>query len=232
MQNRRMFLGSAAGIGAGLAGYSVHQLVPSAAAQQRGSEPVIRELHQQLRLGIPKLIDADGDAARQVATTLRIYAATQSNARAVVQQAVRTKGRAALLHAPFDHDEMQRLATELAFPLSLLPPHAAPDPAGRDKALDLLLDEGLDALMRQVADVLETTAPSWDERAAVVQRAALQCPNCDWACALVPTAEQAMTIACAAVPFFPPAAEVCAAASATFITVLGVCIGCQIAVGC
>jgi hypothetical protein len=80
--------------------------------------------------------------------------------------------------------------------------------------------------------MLDAIAPSWDERAKTVRNAALQCPNCDWACSLVSTAEQAMTLACAAVPFFPPAAEVCMAASATYLTVFGACLACQIAVGC
>src|SRR5687768_2611836 len=128
---RRVFLGSAGA--AAIAGFGALNL-PLAAQPAPPADPLIRELYRQLKLGMGKMLDGEGEGARQLASTLRIYAMTVSDdeIRANLRAATRARGRQALLDAPADHASMQQLGRQLGIPLSLLPPHVAPDTVRRD----------------------------------------------------------------------------------------------------
>lgn len=238
--SRRRFIGgSAAAVlataGAGIGAFGMQQ---GRAPQGRSSgltNAVADEVHQQIRLAMPKLLEANGNAARQIATALRIYAASLADSGALIRQAVQQTGRTAILSASFDHADLEQRAQELNFPVSQLPPHSDIDPIRREKALDMLVKEGLAPLMRRVADGLDESADAW-ARAGTVQTVALQEPApscCGWACDLVPEAEAAMTIACALCVLFPVTCELCAGASATYLTVFAACMACRLlAIGC
>ena len=228
MTTRRLFLtGSAAAVLTAPMGYT---LFAQQQAKGRPSDPLVRELRRQLRQGIEKTLDMNGDGTRQLATTIRIYAATQVGIEAELRKQVKAKGRNAVLAAPFKHSELERFADELGYPKRLLPPHDMAGLAGKEKGLDLLLAEGISPLMGRAADALDQLATILDERASrTVRVAARQC-DCDSVCNLVDAAEAAMTGACAIAAIFPPAAEVCAAACATYLSVVAACGVCRIGV--
>lgn len=225
MTSRRLFLGSIATAGVGALGGAALN-VPVAA--QPGANPVTREIHRQLRGGVKKLLDGSGpDGARQLATTLRIYAATLNDDQ--LRAALRNADRQTLLYGSVNHAEMARLADELGIPRSVLPLHPTSTPQGREQALDRMLKEGLSPYLREVADRLDRTAVTLQNRTARVRNVALQqCPSCDWACGFVPESEAAMGLACALAAVFPPAMELCVAASASYLTVYAVCAFCTV----
>ena len=228
MTSRRLFLGSVATAGAGALGVTAFNF-PVAA--QPAANPVTGEIHRQLRSGVKKLLDGSGpDGARQLATTLRIYAATLNDDQ--IRAALRKANRQTLLYGPVNHAEMARLADELGVPKSLLPAHPTSTLQGREQALDRMLKEGLSPFLREAADNLDQTAVTLQERASRIRNAALQCESCGWACGFVQPSEAAMTVSCAMALVFPPAAEFCAAASANYLMVYLACAICAVFNGC
>ena len=228
MTSRRLFLGSVATAGVGALGVTAFNF-PVAA--QPAASPVTREIHRQLRGGVKKLLDASGpEGARQLATTLRIYAATLNDDQ--IRAALRKASRQTLLYGPTNHAEMARLADELGVPRSLLPAHPSSTPQDREQALDRMLKEGLSPFLRDAADSLDQAAVTLQERASRIRNVAVQCESCRYACGFVSNSEAAMTISCAMALVFPPAVEVCAAASANYITVYLACALCAAISGC
>ena len=230
MTSRRLFLGSVATAGVGALGVSAFNF-PVAA--QPAANPVTGEIHRQLRGGVKKLLEGSGpDGARQLATTLRIYAATLNDDR--IRAALRKANRQTLLYGPVNHAEMARLADELGVPKSLLPAHPSSTPQDREQALDRMAKEGLSPFLREAADSLEQTAVGLQERASRIRNVALQtcAERCGWTCGLVANSEAAMTISCAMALVFPPAVEFCAAASANYLTVYLACAICAAISGC
>jgi hypothetical protein len=223
MTSRRLFLGSIATAGVGAVGVTALNF-PVAA--QPAANPITREILRQLRGGVKKLIDGSGpDGARQLATTLRIYAATLNDDQ--IRAALRKANRQTLLYGSVNHAEMERLADELGIPRTILPTHPTSTPQGREQALDRMLKEGLSPFLREAADRLDQTAVTLQERTARVRNVALQqCASCDWACGFVDNSETAMNVACALAVIFPPAMELCMAASANYLTVYFVCAFC------
>jgi hypothetical protein len=192
MTSRRLFLGSIATAGVGAFGVTALNF-PVAA--QPAANPITREILRQLRGGVQKLIDGSGpDGARQLATTLRIYAATLNDDQ--IRAALRKANRQTLLHGSVNHAEMERLADELGIPRSVLPLHPTSTSQGREQALDRMLKEGLSPFLREAADRLDRTAVTLQERTARVRNVALQqCASCDWACGFVDNSETAMNVA-------------------------------------
>jgi hypothetical protein len=170
-----------------------------------------------------------GEGARQLATTLRIYAATVNDDQ--VRAMLRKANRQALLYGPINHAEMERLADKLGFPRAQLA-HTATTPERREQAVDRLLKEGLSPLMRTAADNLDQAAITLQERAAQVRNVSLRCIDCSWACGLVDESGDAMTALCALAFIFPPAVELCTAASASYLTVYLACMMCHLAANC
>lgn len=228
MASRRLFLGSVAAAGVGAFGVSALNF-PVAA--QPAANPLTREIRRQLRGGVQKLVDGSGpDGARQLATTLRIYAATLNDDQ--IRVALRKANRQTLLYGSVTHAEMERFADELGVVKSRLPKHPTSTPQAREQALDRMLKEGLSPFLREAADILDQTAVTLQERASRIRNVAQQCESCSWACGFVGNSEAAMTVSCALAIVFPPAAEFCAAASANYIVVYLACLICAGINGC
>jgi len=227
MTSRRLFLGSVAAAGVGTFGVTA---LTFPVAAQPGADPITREILRQLRGGMQKMQGGNGgDGARQLATTLRIYAATINDDQ--LRAMLRKANRQTLLYGPMNHAELERLADELGFPRAQLP-HSTTTPLRREQAVDRLLKEGLSPFMRRAADNLDQAAVTLEARAARVRHVSLECADCGWACSLLGPSEDAVAALCALAFIFPPAAELCAAASAEYLTVLLACIMCQLFSNC
>jgi len=171
--------------------------------------------------------DGQSIGARQLATTLRIYASTVNDAQ--VRAALRKVNRQRVLLADVNHRELVRQAIELGIDPSRLPPHAL-DRVGREVAFDRLAREGLSPFMRRAADYIDGVGARMERleragRATALQVALRQpipsqvdCGNCNNEKAQVDNAMATMTVACAAAAFVPPMVVVCEAASATYLT--------------
>ena len=219
MGSRRLFLGSVAAAGVGAFGVTA---IDFPVAAQPAADPVTGEILRQIRGGLQQLIDGNGaNGARQLATTLRIYAATVNDDR--LRAVLRKTNRQTLLYGAINHTEMQRVADELGIPKSLQPPHPTTTTLGREQALERLMKGGLSGLIRQVADALDRGAVNLQERATQVRNVSRQCRDCNWACDLVQPSLDAMTVICAAALLFPPVMEVCMAATANYLTVWLAC---------
>src|SRR5688572_953940 len=230
--SRRVFVGSVAAgvpvvVGAGVAAWPFTDLNAqrSTSAQQYG--PVVAEVRGQLKDALGKMRNGQSGGARQLATTLRIYASTVNDDQ--LREALRKVNRQRLLLTEMNHGELVRQANELGLDPSRLPPHSL-DRIGREAALDRLIKEGLSPLMRQVADYVDGIGEKIErlERrsgGAMALQVALRqpipdpvdCGNCDQEKAQADNALQVATVACAASVIFPLLAEVCAAASATYL---------------
>lgn len=248
MTSRRMFLtgSSAAVAAAGLGGIAAFSTTRAVAQQQGAGGPVAAEVVRQLRNGIGKMKAGKGAGAVQAAALLRVYAATQSDAnlRAVIREAIRQKGRNAIIYGEINHAEMMRFADDLGVPRSWLPPHTAPDPFLREQALDLLLKEGVTPSIQRAADTLDDMADVIDSRRARVRTVMMQIPpyngnpgNCDSICGAADNAKQLMEGVCAAAAvaaMIPGAGQVaataCAAAAATWLSLMAGCSACQVAI--
>ena len=243
MMTRRMLLGSTAAAGVGAIGVATFNLPAPVAAQTSGANPALAsEIQRQLRDGVQKLLGNDtGNGARQLATTLRFYAATQNDdqVRATLREAIRRKGRAGLILAPpIDHAEMERMGKALGLPANLLPAHRAPNQIAAEAALNQLLKEGLTAHMRRAADTLDQMAALFDKARGGVRTVALQgAGSCDLICASADNADDIAKVACAAAAaaaLIPGAGEAaiaaCGAASATWLTLQASCSLCKIAI--
>lgn len=237
--SRRMFLGSAAAL-AGGAFASLH--IP-AAAQRRanaGRDPVTQELLRQIRGAMTGLLDGEGEGARRIASTLRVWAAHLQKDEAALAALLRegiTSHRRALLSHPGNHAEMTRIAEEIGFPLHRLPPHTVPDPVLRERALNQLLkDGGITPSMRRAADILEELSAEIDKRHATVRTVVRQSGDpCEWTCATADNAEELMEAVCAVASLgmlIPGGQAVslsaCAAATTTWLTAMAACQLCQI----
>jgi hypothetical protein len=215
----------------GAAGVTTLNFPVPVSAQRTVTGPFDREIRRQLKDAFAKLqFGAADEGARQVATTLRIYAATLNDTqhRALLRKANRQQ----LLSADMKHAEMERMADDLGVQRSLL--RHSTNYQVREEMLDRLLKEGLSPFMREVADAVEAVAPKLQWHQGQIRRVALQpipnpseCGDCKRACGLVQPALEALTAACALAAVFPPAAELCAAASLTYITTVVACGTCM-----
>jgi hypothetical protein len=243
MMTRRMLLGSTAAAGVGAIGVATFNLpAPAAAQTAAGNAPLANEIQRQLRDGMQKLLGSDrGNGARQLATSLRFYAATQNDdqLRAALRETMRQKGRSALILAPpIDHAEMQRMGRALGIPANLLPAHGAPNQIAADAALNQLLTEGLTAHMRRAADTLDQVAALLDKARGGVRTVAFQGPgSCDGICASAENADDLAKVLCAVAAgaaLFPVAREAavsgCAAAVSTWLVLNAGCNLCKIAI--
>jgi hypothetical protein len=227
--SRRVFVGSLAGAGVGALGATSLDL--SLSAQPAVATPLLREIRGQLKEAIRKMRDGESDGARQLATTLRIYASTVNNDQ--LRQLLRKANRQQLLLTEMNHGELVRQAQELGLDPSRLPPHSV-DRVGQEAALDRLIKEGVSPFMRTVADYVDGVAEKMErlERrsggAVALQNALRQpipdqadCGNCNQEQQQVEAALNIATIACAASLIFPPLAEACVATTATYLAFYG-----------
>ena len=232
MTSRRVFLsGSAASL---LAVPALPFAQQALSIAQPPPSLLTRELHQQVRQGIRKLLDGNGHGAPQLATTLRIYAASIPDLRGDLREVVRRRGRAAIMRLPHDRKELEKLADELGLPRHYLPPHSAHGLAGREKALDRLLAEGHAPLMLRAAEEIElfgvalaSARPGAGVR--VVKAASARCFSCDNLCGLIDDLENALALICALAATFPPLVELCAAAGLSFASAVMACAVCEAA---
>jgi hypothetical protein len=224
--SRRVFVGSVAAAGVGAAGTTSLLDFP-VSAQPVATAPLVREIRRQLKEALGKMRDGHADGARQLATTLRIYASTVDNDQ--LRAALRKANREQILLAQPNHRELMREAEELGINPSTLPPHSL-DRVGREAALDQLRQEGLSPLMNRVADFVDSVGAKMEAlersgRARPLQVALRQpipdtvdCGNCNQEKQQVDTTENIALVACAASAIVPALAGACAVASATFIT--------------
>jgi hypothetical protein len=174
--------------------------------------------------------------ARQMATALRVYAATANDEQ--LQALLRKANRQQLLLTEMNHGELVRQAKEVGIDPSRLPPHSL-DRAGREIALDRLTKEGLSPFVRTVADYVDGIAEKMElvERrsgGAVALQVALRqpipepvdCGNCDQEQSQLDTMLNIMTVVCAAAAVFPLLIEACAVASAAYLSFYGAFVVC------
>ena len=223
--SRRVFVGSVAAAGVGAAGATSLLEFP-VAAQPAATDPLIREIHRQLKDAIGKMRDGQSSGARQLSTTLRIYSSTVDDNQ--LRAALRKANRQQILLADVNHGELVQQAEELGINPSTLPSHSV-DRVGREAALDRLLKEGLTPLMVHVADFVDQVgvkmgALERSGRARPLQVALrqpipepTQCYQCDQEKAWVDGALHAATVICAAAAALPVLIEFCAAASAAYL---------------
>src|SRR5688500_4148671 len=173
MQTRRIFLGAAAaGVGSVVTGSIV--LDPRANAQGRAAAPgphgfagdgVTRELRRQLKGAVHGVRTGKSEGARQLASVLRIAAAhgaargVDAEVRSSLRRAVRAEGKQALLLREVPHARMAAEAREFGVDA---PAHPVLDLAGRERALDQLLAEGLTPQWLRAADFFEGLAGQLD----------------------------------------------------------------------
>jgi hypothetical protein len=246
MMTRRMLLGSTAAAGAGAIAVTSFNVPAPVAAQTAGANPALdAEIQRQLKDGFTKLLGNEkAKGAQQMATTFRFYATTidDDQVRAMFREGIRRKGRAAIILAPpIEHAEMERMGKALGIPSSQLPRHEAPDQIAREKALDLLLKEGLSPSLHRTADALEEMAVLLDatrrsriQTVALMQATPGQCAD---VCSGAETQGQIAAAVCAfagSVALVPGAGELagaaCAAAFASWSSFQAGCSLCKIAV--
>jgi hypothetical protein len=237
--DRRRVLGSGAAVllaagslgGLSLAGQGRAQGGRGARASDT---PLQREIKAQLRGGLQKLQKQDPDGARQLATTVRIFAATIDDAPLV--EVLRRANRDTLLRGAHNHAELSQLASELGINPSKLP--ATPTPHNREEMLTILQKPGgLVSVMHNGADALDEVALVFEKQKQQVRTVAArqQCGACVQTCEQAARAEDAMSMICAASAMaallFPPTAEAallaCAAASASWMTFYIACAACN-----
>ena len=236
--SRRMFLGStvAAAGGGALFSFGNTPFSQITLAQSSGPDPLVAALQLQLKGGMEKLLQGKGEGARQFASTLRIYAAHAKGREAEwiarFRQLVADKGRAALVNAPVNHQEMERIADTLGVPVSMRPPHTPADPFRLEQALDLLLKEGIFPSIERAAVQLEQRGAQIDQRppaqiALVVLR---QDGFCASVCAGADALWHVSEVACAAAAALPLPLliEACALASQACLALYAACLLCQI----
>jgi hypothetical protein len=175
--------------------------------------------------------NGESAGARQLATTLRIYASTVDNGQ--LKAALRKANRQKLLQTEMNHGELVRHAEELGINPSTLPPHSI-DRVGREVALDRLIKEGLSPSMLHVADFIDDVGAKMGAlersgRARPLQIALRQpipepvdCGNCDAIAGGLSFAEMQMTLACAVAIVAPitPFVAACEAAVLAWLAML------------
>jgi len=231
MASRRLFLGSVAAAGVGAAGAATLLDFP-AAAQNRSTSALILELHRQLKEGFEKVQNGQSAGARQLATILRVYASTVDDT--LLRSTLSKTNRQRLLTTEMNHNELTRQAEAFGLDPAMLAPHTI-DRAGREKALDQLLAEGLSPFMLRVADYTDTAAAKMEamERSGrarplrISLRRQMDCGSCSDEYGQVASAIQMAQVVCAAAFVFPPLTELCAAASLAYLvfqSALAICL--------
>jgi len=226
--DRRRFLGSGAAVVVAAGSLGGLALAGQGPAQEgRGARasdtPLQREIKAQLRGGLQKLQKQDPDGARQLATVVRVYAATVDDA--LLLSLLPKVPRQTLLRGAHNHAEINRLATELGIDPSQLPKTFA---TADDALLGKLQKEGLAEQMRNGADALDQVAVLLEKKKAGTRVVALQgCQTCEPACDAAAQMDQVVAITCAASAVFPLLAELCVAASAAWLTFYIACAACD-----
>jgi post-segregation antitoxin (ccd killing protein) len=223
MASRRLFLGSVAAAGVGAAGAAT--LLEFPASAQNRSSALILELRRQLKEGFEKMQMGQSAGGRQLATILRVYASTVDDG--LLRTSLAKLNRQQLLTTEMNHAELVRQAQELGLNASRLPAHSL-DRAGREKALDRVLAEGLSPMMLRVADYVDGVAVKMerlerDGRARPVQIALSRqggCGDCSAIEGAINDSEQWMEVICAAAVMLPYLTELCAAACGAWLTFL------------
>jgi len=148
-----------------------------------------------------------------------------------VKATLKKANRSQLLLTEMNHGELVRQAKELGIDPSKLPPHSL-DRAGREAALDRLIEEGLSPSLREVADYVDGVGAKMErlERAGGARplQVALRqpipdtvnCGNCNQEKSQVETAQHMLEVACAAALLLPILAPACEAASATYVVIV------------
>jgi hypothetical protein len=224
---RRMFLGSLAAAGVGGAGALTLMDFP-AAAQGRTSLPVVAEIKRQLKEGIAKVQLGQSVGARQLASMLRLYAATIDNA--MLRDTLARADLKKVLAAEPNHAEMVRLANELGVNPTQI--HMQSTTAlEKEVALNRIIAEGLSPMMLKCAEYIDGLVARLEQiegnpaAKARLQQVLLRQSDCGLAAcqqteAQLHTAMDFATGICAAMVLFPVLAPVCEAASATVLTML------------
>jgi hypothetical protein len=232
MASRRLFLGSVAAAGVGAAGAATLLEFP-ALAQNRSTSALVLELHRQLKEGFEKVRNGQSAGARQLATILRVYASTVDDT--LLRTTLARANRQRLLTTEMNHGELVRQAEALGLDPAMVPPHTI-DRAGREKALDQLIAEGLSPLMLRAADHADAAAGKMEalERSGrarplqiALRRQNADCGNCSDEQSQAANALQIATVVCAASGAFPPLAELCVAAGLAFFvfqSALAICL--------
>ena len=171
MQNRRMFLGSAAaaGVGTAIGGAFFFQGFDTHAQGHGTADPLITELRKQIAetvIAIRKGRGSAGEHARRIATQIRILNVHGVGAAADAQlrRLLRQEGRDALLARELDPTV---LAAELkAVGVDRLPALSATY-ADRARMFDATLENGMTATLAALGDAFEQLAPALDRRSVV-----------------------------------------------------------------
>jgi hypothetical protein len=212
----------------GAAASAALAFVPTVTAQ-RPPSPLNRELRRQLKAAIGKINNGKGEGARQAASVVRMWAASLNGMDFDLRPVIKQKGRNFLLYTATNHAEMQKLAEELGFPLQLLPPHAAPDPNRRERALRTILAEGFFPTIERAAQELEAKGEELDRRGASIRSISLLARACELPCDAAESTGDAMQLYCAAMFLFPALAPACELASGSWLALLAACYGCRLA---
>jgi hypothetical protein len=235
--SRRVFVGSLAGAGVGATGAALLDLPLS--AQRASADPVVRELHTQLKDAFGKMRDGKAIGARQAATVLRVWASTVNDGQ--FQATLRNANRSQLLLTEMNHEELVRQAKELGIDPSKLPRHSL-DRVGREAALGRLIKEGLSQSLREAADYVDGVGTKMErlERAGGARplQVALRqpipdtvdCGNCNQEKQQVENAQHVMEVACAAALLFPLLGPACEGAAAAYLVVVSAAAICLLVV--
>lgn len=236
MTSRRLFLTGTTAVAITTGAVALNLPVAAQRRVPADTDPLRRELRRQLRSGMMKLNEGRGEGARQAAATIRIWASTFAGAAeqqvdTALRQIIRQRGRTYLLYTPINHAEMQKLAEDLGFPLHLLPPHQAPDPTRRERALQTILAEGMLPGFERAAQELEAKGDELDRRAPAVRSIAFAAAlrACEIPCDAAESTGDVMEIYCAAALIFPVMAPACEVAAGAYLSLLMACYGCRLA---
>jgi len=121
------------------------------------------EIDRQLAEGIAKMKDGLGAGARQVATTMRLYASTIDNNQ--LQAALRKANRRTVVSSVHpNRNEVVQRARKLGIDPARIAPHSL-DRVGNEAAFDRLSREGLAPSMREMADLVDGVAAQLDDLA-------------------------------------------------------------------
>jgi hypothetical protein len=181
---RRAFLGSAGVIGAGSA-IALRFAPFQEEVNAQAHDLVDKELRRQLREAVIGLRGTRrGEAARKLASTLRVVAAayasngTETTFKTKLRAMIRRDGKDALLLRDIDP---RALAAELKeYGVTALPPVSPPDYALRAQTLDRLAAQGLSPQILVVAELFERIAEDVDAGPTMLvsaRRTGGQCPD-------------------------------------------------------
>jgi hypothetical protein len=166
---RRAFLGTAAGIGLGSLGTVMIGSAQAEAQAARGADVVHDEIVDQYLAAVRRLQAApSGEAARQMASGMRLLAAWGKNARidetarARLDGAIRRNGRDRLLSKPFD------IEAEVTLRGWKLPPGARAVASAADRAdsLNQLRRAGVTSRWQELATQLDAAGLELDRKSS------------------------------------------------------------------